>query len=338
MLIPLPSRIFPAPPSFVIKPTAQTVEVPADVSFECKSTGNPPPTLFWSVSGNRSLLFPGNRMGRYETTAIGTSGSVFTISHTERGDNDLIVVCSALNSVGAVSARAKLMVTSQDDKPPPLIIHGPVNQTLPVKSVAVLTCAAVGHPSPVISWYRDGIPVPLSPRANVSDSGTLTIGELDKALDAGLYTCVASSRNGKATWSALLKLESPTNPNIKFNRAPEMSVYPSSPGKPKLVNTTAESVTIQWMPSTKTGASELIGYQVEMFSGNISKSWIPLAHKYQETVYTQPGLTLGASYIFVVRAANTHGLSSPSAMSEPIIVGKVSSGRGRKEGKERTCH
>lgn len=265
-------------------------------------------------------------MGRFETTAIGALGSVFTISQTERGDNDLIVVCSALNSVGAVSARAKLMVTSQDDKPPPLIIHGPVNQTLPVKSVAVLTCAAVGLPAPVISWYRDGIPVPLSGRANVSDSGTLTIGELDKTLDAGLYTCVASSRNGKATWSAVLKLEAPTNPNIKFNRAPELSVYPSSPGKPKLVNTTTESVTIQWMASTKSGSSEIIGYQVEMFSGNISKSWIPLAHKYQDTTYTQPGLTLGASYIFVVRAENMHGLSSPSAMSEPIVVGKVSGG------------
>lgn len=262
-------------------------------------------------------------MGRFETTAIGSSGSVFTITQTERTDTDLIVVCSALNSVGAISARAKLIVTSQDDKPPPLIIHGPVNQTLPVKSVAVLTCAAVGHPAPVISWYRDGIPVPLSGRANVSDSGTLTIGELDKALDAGLYTCVASSRNGKATWSALLKLESPTNPNIKFNRAPELSVYPSSPGKPKLVNTTRDSVTIQWMPSTKAGSSEIVGYQVEMFSGNISKSWITLSHKYAETTFTQPGLTFGASYIFVVRAENLHGLSSPSAMSEPIIVGRV---------------
>lgn len=280
--------------------------------------------MFWSVSGNRSLIFPGNRFGRFETTAIGSSGSVFTITQSERGDNDLIVVCSALNSVGAVSARAKLMVTSQDDNPPPLIIHGPVNQTLPVKSVAVLTCAAVGHPAPVIFWYRDGIPVPLGDRVNVSDSGTLTIGELDKALDAGLYTCVASSRNGKATWSALLKLESPTNPNIKFNRAPELSVYPSSPGKPKLVNTTSDSVTIEWMPSVKIGASDIVGYHVEMFSGNISKSWIPLAQKYQETVYTQPGLQLGASYIFVIRAENMYGLSSPSAMSEPIIVGKVS--------------
>lgn len=271
-------------------------------------------------------------MGRYETTAVGSSGSVFTISNTERTDNDLIVVCSALNSVGAVTARAKLMVTSQDDKPPPLIIHGPVNQTLPVKSVAVLTCAAVGHPAPVISWYRDGIPVPLSARANVSDSGTLTIGELDKAQDAGLYTCVASSRNGKATWSALLRLESPTNPNIKFSRAPELSVYPASPGKPKLVNTTSDSVTVQWMASSKIGSSEIIGYQVEMFSGNISKSWIPLAHKHPETTYTQPGLTLGASYIFVVRAENMHGLSSPSAMSEPIIVGKVN--KRNKRGKE----
>lgn len=70
----------------------------------------------------------------------------------------------------------------------------------------------------------------LNDRMNLSQSGTLTISELSKETDAGLYTCVASTKSGKSTWSAYLKLEAPTNPNIRFYRAPEASTFPGQPG------------------------------------------------------------------------------------------------------------
>lgn len=80
--------------------------------------------------------------------------------------------------------------------------------------------------------------------------------------DSGEYTCVASSRSGKATWSAHLRLESPTNPNIAFYRAPEASTFPGHPTRPVLVNRTHNSVTISWSRNNKIGSSSLIGYQV----------------------------------------------------------------------------
>lgn len=79
--------------------------------------------------------------------------------------------------------------------------------------------------------YKDGIPLVLNDRSNLSQSGTLTITELNKDTDQGLYTCVASTKSGKSTWSAYLKLEAPTNPNIRFYRAPEASTFPGQPGK-----------------------------------------------------------------------------------------------------------
>lgn len=90
----------------------------------------------------------------------------------------------------------------------------------------------------------------------------LFLSDLDKS-DNGVYTCVASSPNGKASWSANLRLESPTNPNIGFFRSPEPSSFPGPPTRPTAVNKTRNAITIQWSRSNKIGSSSLLGYQVK---------------------------------------------------------------------------
>lgn len=278
--------------------------------------------MFWSFEGNRSLIFPGSKLDHFESTSTPEGLTVLTVTQSKKSDNGLVIVCSAINFVGSISVRSKLTVTSQEDRPPPLIMQGPVNQTLPIKSVAVLNCKASGVPTPIISWYRDGIPVLTSNRIAINMTGTLTISDLDKDTDQGLYTCVASSRSGKSTWSGYLRLEIPTNPNIKFFRAPEASKIPSPPSKPQVLNVTDDAVTLSWLTSPKTGGSDIVGYSIEVFSNNISKGWVEVASKIAETEYTQRDLTYGATYIFIVRAENFHGLSYPSSMSDPITIGR----------------
>lgn len=77
-----------------------------------------------------------------------------------------------------------------------------------------------------------------------------------------MYTCVASSRSGKATWSAVLKLDSRTNPNAHFFRSPEPTSLPGPPSRPLVVNSTHNSITISWSRNNKIGSSSLLGYQV----------------------------------------------------------------------------
>lgn len=180
----------------------------------------------------------------------------------------------------------------------------------------------MGVPTPIISWYKDGIPLIASNRINLTESGILTVSDLHKDTDQGLYTCVASSRSGKSTWSGYLRLEIPTNPNIKFFRAPEPEKIPSPPSKPEVVNVTDDSITISWLANSKNGASDIVGYSIEIFSNNMSKSWMPVASRVTQPVYTQRDLKRGASYIFVVRAENMFGISPPSLMSESITTGK----------------
>ncbi|XP_055539086.1 roundabout homolog 2-like [Wyeomyia smithii] len=310
-----------SPPSFIVRPKNQIVELGSEALFECQAIGHPHPTLFWSLEGNRTLLFPETRFGNIEVTENADGTSILSVSNIDRIDNGKVIVCSAVNGVGSVSTRVVLSVNLQDDRPPPLILQGPVNQTLPIKSVAILPCRASGIPTPVISWYRDGIPILTSARINITDSGTLTISDLNRNDDNGLYTCVASSKTGKSTWSASLRLDVPTNPNIKFYRAPEASTFPGPPGKPQVTDVTDSSVTISWVRSNAVGASSLIGYTVEMFGRNATDGWVEVASKVLDTSWTQRGLGPGVTYYFVVRAENSHGVSLPSPMSEPIMVG-----------------
>lgn len=95
-------------------------------------------------------------------------------------------------------------------------------------------------------------------------------------------------------------------------------------GKPQIIEKTDNGVTITWTRSTKIGQSSLLGYTVEMYGRNDTDGWVTVAQRLQDTTYTHDGLTAGVSYYFVIRAENTHGMSSPSAISEPVIVGIVS--------------
>lgn len=102
-------------------------------------------------------------------------------------------------------------------------------------------------------------------------------------------------------------------------------VCPSIPaGKPQIIEKTENGVTLTWTRSTKIGASSLVGYTVEMYGRNTTENWIPIANRIQNTTYTYTGLIAGVSYFFVIRAENAHGMSAPSPLSEPLVLGIVS--------------
>lgn len=115
-------------PKFVIRPTAQTVDFNGDASFECQVTGFPRPTLFWSATNDRSIILPGTTSAtstqhqslHFNATSSVEGLSVLTLTPVERFDNGMIIICSAVNAVGAITARAKLSISSQDDRPPPV--------------------------------------------------------------------------------------------------------------------------------------------------------------------------------------------------------------------------
>lgn len=138
---------------------------------------------------------------------------------------------SAVNSIGSVSTRVILSVNQEELLPPPIIVHGPQNQTLVTGTTVSMPCISIGSPQPLISWFKDGVSIIQDERIDIDRNGQLTIDDLQKSLDSGVYTCVASSQTGKSTWSGFLKLEDRNNVNAKFYRAPEASMFPGQPGE-----------------------------------------------------------------------------------------------------------
>ncbi|ENN71106.1 hypothetical protein YQE_12039, partial [Dendroctonus ponderosae] len=311
-----------APPTFTTRPLAQTVETGQQVSFQCHVTGSPKPLIFWSFEGDRSLIYPGSSAGNFEAFTSVDGQSSLILKNAQVQNSGTVIICSAVNEAGSISTRTRLTVTSKEDRPPPVIIRGPSNQTLPLHSVAYLICEASGTPKPVISWYKESVPVSSSSRINMTNPGQVELYNLSKE-DSGAYTCVASSRGGKATWTGHLLVDNPKNPNINFFKAPEVVMVPGPPSRPHALNQSEGSVTITWGQNNKIGSSSLLGYQVELFGREegVIPTWTIVAKRVPGPSFTQHLLSPGVPYTFLVRAENSHGIGPPSPLSEPIIVG-----------------
>ena len=66
------------------------------------------------------------------------------------------------------------------------------------------------------------------------------------------------------------------------------------------------------------GRSPLIGYTLEYFSFDLETGWVVAAHRVTSETYTIHNLKPDTSYVFLVRAENSDGLSHPSPVSERV--------------------
>lgn len=102
-----------------------------------------------------------------------------------------------------VNACATVLVLT--DRPPPIILQGPVNQTLAVDGTALLKCKATGDPLPVISWLKEGFTfLGRDPRTSIQDQGTLQIKAL-RVSKGGTRSAAGSARPAWSSWCGCLR-------------------------------------------------------------------------------------------------------------------------------------
>ncbi|XP_069060240.1 roundabout homolog 2 isoform X14 [Pleurodeles waltl] len=309
-----------APPQFVVRPRDQIMAQGRTVTFPCETKGNPQPAVFWQKEGSQNLLFPNQPLQPSSRYSVSPTGDL-TITNIQRSDSGYYI-CQALTVAGSILAKAQLEVTDvSTDRPPPIILQGPTNQTLPVDGSAVLKCKATGEPAPGISWLKEGLSfLGRDSRISMLEQGSLQIKAL-RASDSGTYTCVATSSSGETSWSAVLDVAEPGTAIINKNY--DLIDLPGPPSKPQVTDVTKNSVTLSWQAGTP-GSLPVNAYIIETFSQSVSNSWQTVANHVKTTVYTVKGLRPNTIYLFMVRAINNQGLSDPSTMSDPVRTQDIS--------------
>ncbi|XP_069331121.1 roundabout homolog 2 isoform X3 [Eulemur rufifrons] len=308
-----------APPQFVVRPRDQIVAQGRTVTFPCETKGNPQPAVFWQKEGSQNLLFPNQPQQPNSRYSVSPTGDL-TITNIQRSDAGYYI-CQALTVAGSILAKAQLEVTDVlTDRPPPIILQGPANQTLAVDGTALLKCKATGDPLPVIGWLKEGFTfLGRDPRATIQEQGTLQIKNL-RISDTGTYTCVATSSSGETSWSAVLDV---TESGATISKNYDLSDLPGPPSKPQVTDVTKNSVTLSWQPGTP-GTLPASAYIIEAFSQSVSNSWQTVANHVKSTLYTVRGLRPNTVYLFMVRTINPQGLSDPSPMSDPVRTQDIS--------------
>ncbi|XP_076032123.1 roundabout homolog 2-like [Oratosquilla oratoria] len=308
-------------PLITVTPVDARVGVNGTATFECATSGSPPPTTYWTHEGSGVVVGVGQTWGGGRVSV--DAHNTLTIRGVTRPDEGYYV-CTAVGVAGSALARAHLEVQAVDDMPPPIIALGALNQTLPLDTEGELPCEASGTPEPKVTWEIGGKPIVKSGRISVTPLGTLRITDL-KASDTAIYTCIVTSEAGKTTLTAALVVAKPTNPNVVFFKMKDEGTLPEAPGHITVINVNTTRVTLGFRRG-RPGLTSLVGYVVQQWSPDLRGEWSTSDSSPSDTTGPPPApitvtvtnLEPDTRYVFVIRAQNSQGLSRPSPITHTI--------------------
>lgn len=161
-----------------------TVRSGSRVRLECRASGQPPPSIYWSRKHNQP--FPWGSAGNL--TVPGEVLMMTNITRAYSGD----YMCSADNGVGGFPVRES--ITLDVLYPPEVYIERPWVHAARGKTVT-LVCRVYSNPLARVLWYKDTMKLIEGDRihmANVGNTYKLSIADI-KISDYGRYFCRASN-------------------------------------------------------------------------------------------------------------------------------------------------
>uniref|UniRef100_H2MDX8 Hemicentin 2 n=1 Tax=Oryzias latipes TaxID=8090 RepID=H2MDX8_ORYLA len=182
--------LFVPAPSVVVHPPSQAFTLGDEIRLVCSASGSPPPRLLWS-HGNMFLT----------NLPFGQNNGILTIGGAVPDDAGNYT-CTATNDAGTASQSVALTYAVPKITVPQQVILSSVGAD------ATLECKATGIPPPLVRWYK-ALEVGSAPFVEQDvHRGTLHIRAVQE-VDAGQYSCVASSSAGTSSGTVSLVVGSP---------------------------------------------------------------------------------------------------------------------------------
>ncbi|XP_066023936.1 fibroblast growth factor receptor 4-like isoform X2 [Pocillopora verrucosa] len=221
-------------PELVEVPRNQSIDIGANVTFNCTATGLPKLSISWIKNSDSSALQTNSRV----TFSSSYNNSSSSKNHKTMQGQLLITgakkedfgkyQCEAKNSAGKNLSLPAFLTSKDSDDQKPEIVEGPKNQSVLIGSNATLSCTARGLPRPKIRWIKDNSSYPLQSnlRARVIPDGPTNRSQLFitrvEMEDYGKYQCIANNSIGRSrSGVAVLNKATPTLTPVK--REPENS-------------------------------------------------------------------------------------------------------------------
>ncbi|XP_077571540.1 hemicentin-1 [Stigmatopora nigra] len=156
------------------------------ISLSCESNAIPPPKLNWYKDGHKLAIADG--------VQLLPGGQVLQITRVQKADAGKYT-CEAVNEAGEDHLHFQLEVLVSP------VITGASEEFIDeigavVNSTVTLHCDAIGHPSPAISWLRDGQPVDTDAQHVISEDKTQLQLLSVQVSDMAGYLCIAENKVG----------------------------------------------------------------------------------------------------------------------------------------------
>ncbi|KAF7658577.1 hypothetical protein LDENG_00010770 [Lucifuga dentata] len=186
------------PPEINAGPYHYVANEGVTITLSCEASGVPKPTVVWS-KGRRPL--PRDRTSPQSDA----DGYLHILKPTSEDAG--IYICTATSPVGYASREIQLSVNTMPKIMGVSSHDNTVKMAAEVGTEVVLPCEVQGSPSPLVTWSRNGLPIPpVTAGFTVLPSGSLKITDV-RLIDSKLYTCTAANPAGNVSLSYNLHIQ-----------------------------------------------------------------------------------------------------------------------------------
>ncbi|XP_068851719.1 immunoglobulin-like and fibronectin type III domain-containing protein 1 [Aphelocoma coerulescens] len=164
-----------------------------------------------------------------------------------------------------------------------------------------------GSPEPVVTWLKDGLPLPSRAAVNTEDGSTQLLLRAAELSDSGTYTVELGNGLGKSE---------------TFSFQVQITDIPQPPGAIRLEENVPNAVTVTWDPSASEKWEKNLYYTV-LKRESQKGLWHVLGDLIYNNKFTFTTVVPGRDYYFRVVAKNDLGASDPSETVKPWRIWKT---------------